>query len=217
MELDEMKLAWQQVNRRLEQQQALNLQMFKDNRLDKADKALRPLRRGQIIQIVAGAALMLLFAPYWVAHRSTLHLMAYGLLMHAYGLMLILTAARNLYLQSRLDYVAPVVEIQRRIAALRTWRLREALLYGVTGCFIWIPLLLIGFQAAGADVWVTAPSVVWGNVAAGVACLAVLYGIVHWSRLPGHERFKAALDNSGIGRSVRRTQAMIDEIARFEC
>src|ERR1700749_270309 len=100
MELDDMKLAWGLINQRLERQQAINLQIFKDGRMDKATKALRPLWWGQVIQIVAGALLMLAFAPYWVAQRHVLHLMVYGLTMHAYGLLFILTAARNLYLQS---------------------------------------------------------------------------------------------------------------------
>jgi hypothetical protein len=216
MELDEMKQAWQSLDHRLEQQHALSLQMFRERKFDTARKALHPLWRGQVIQIAVGLVLMLQFAPYWVAHRHNLHLMAYGLMMHAYGLMCVLTAARNLHLQSRLDYAAPVIEIQRRLAALRTWRLREALLYGVTGCFIWIPLVLIGFDHVGADIWVTARLVVWADVASGVACLVLMYGIVRWSRLPGHERFRATLDNTIIGRSVRNTQAMLDEIARFE-
>jgi hypothetical protein len=216
MELDDMKQAWGLINRRLELQQALNLQMFRDGRIDRAHKALRPLRWGQVLQIVIGSLLMLVFAPYWVSHRHTPHLLVYGLCMHAYGLLFILTAARNLYLQSRLDYVAPVLEIQRRIAALREWRLHEAVLHGVVGCFIWVPLMLLGFQALGADVWVHAPAVVWWNLTAAAACVLLFYGIVRFSRAPGRERLKAALDNSAIGRSVRNTQALVEEIARFE-
>lgn len=216
MELDEIKQAWQSLNHRLEQQHALSLQLFKDGKSDKARKALRPLWWGQLIQIAVGMLLMLQFAPYWVAHRHNLHLMVYGLMMHAYGLTYVLTATRNLYLQSRLDYAAPVIEIQRHLAALRTWRLREALLHGITGCFIWIPLVLIGFNYLGADVWVTTPSVVWADVASSVTCVVLIYGLVRWSRLPGHEGFRATLDNTFIGRSVRNTQAMLDEIARFE-
>jgi hypothetical protein len=216
MELDDMKQAWGLINRRLELQQALNLQMFREGRIDRAHKALRPLRWGQVLQIIIGSLLMLAFARYWVSHRHTPHLMVYGLCMHAYGLLFILTAARNLYLQSRLDYVTPVLEIQRRIAALREWRLHEAVLHGVVGCFIWVPLMLLGFQAMGADVWVHAPAVVWWNLAAAAACVLLFYGIVRFSRAPGHERLKAALDNSAIGRSVRNTQALVEEIARFE-
>lgn len=216
MELDDMRQIWQMLDQRLEQQRALSLQIFTDQKRDKARRKLQPLWWGQMIQIVTGIVLMLVFAPYWVAHLGNPHLMIYGLLLHAYGLMFVLTAARNLYLQSRLDYAASVLEIQHRIAALRTWRLREALLYGVTGCFIWIPLILIGFQHLGADVWVAAPWVVWAFIASGVVCLGLMYGLIYWSWMPGHERLRTALENSGIGRSVRNTQEMLDEIARFE-
>lgn len=51
MELDDMKAAWQTLDRRLEQQHALNLQLFRDSRADKARSGLRPLFRGQVAQI----------------------------------------------------------------------------------------------------------------------------------------------------------------------
>jgi hypothetical protein len=216
MELDDMKASWTLINQRLEQQQVLNLQIFKDNKLDRAKRALRPLKWGQILQIAAGGYFMLQWGPYWVAHRDATHLMICGLTMHAYGLMLVLTAARNLYLQSRLDYGVPVLEIQRRVAALRSWRLREALLYGVTGCLIWVPFLLLLFASVGVDVWRNAPGVVWWNLVASAACLVLLYGFVRFSRLPGRERLGAWLDDTVVGRSVRNTQALVEEIARFE-
>jgi hypothetical protein len=216
MELDDMKLAWGLINQRLDQQQAFNLRIFKDGRLDKATKALRPLWWGQVLQIVLGALLMLTFAPYWLAHRHTPHLMIYGLIMHGYGLLIVLTAVRNLYLQSRLDYRMPVLEIQRRIAELRTWRLHEAIIHAIVGCFIWVPMLMLAFAALGADVWVHAPSVVWWNLAASAGCVGVFYGIVRFSRAPGREWLKAALDNSAIGRSVRNSELLVEEIARFE-
>jgi hypothetical protein len=216
MELDDMKASWALINQRLEQQQVLNLQIFKDNKLDRANRALRPLKWGQMLQIAAGAYFMLQWGPYWLAHRDATHLMICGMAMHAYGLMAVLTAARNLYLQSRLDYGVPVLEIQRRVAALRSWRLREALLYGVTGCVIWVPALLLGFASVGVDVWRNAPDVVLWNLAASVGCIALLYGFVRFSRLPGRERLRAWLDDTVVGRSVRNTQALVEEIARFE-
>jgi hypothetical protein len=216
MELDDMKASWALINQRLERQQAFNLQLFKTDTVARAHRALGPLKWGQILQIAAGAYFMLQWGPYWVAHRDTIHLMICALCMHACGLMLVLTAARNLYLQSRLDYGVPVLEIQRRVAALRSWRLREALLYGVAGCLIWVPFLLLVFASVGVDVWKNAPAVVWWNLAAGVGCLVLLYGFVRFSRLPGRERLRAWLDDTVVGRSVRNTQALVDEIERFE-
>ena len=99
-----------------------------------------------------GISVLLTFYPGWIA---------IGLVAA-----LVLTAARNLYLQSRLDYGLPVLEIQRRVAELRAWRLREAVLYAATGCLIWVPFLLLLFASVGADVWKNAPQVVWWNLAA---------------------------------------------------
>jgi hypothetical protein len=43
MELDELKHAWKTLDRRLEQQNALGLQMLRDGRLERARRGLRPL------------------------------------------------------------------------------------------------------------------------------------------------------------------------------
>ncbi len=46
MELDDFKQAWQSLDRRLEQQHVLNLQLFKDGKLDETRRGLRPLKLG---------------------------------------------------------------------------------------------------------------------------------------------------------------------------
>lgn len=216
MELDELKQIWQTLNRRLEEQQVLNLQLLRDGKLEKAHRRLRPLRWGQRLQILGGALLVLWAGPFWAEHLDNGHYLVYGLSLHLYGLLLVVTAARNLYLQSRLDYSASVLEIQQRLVALRVWRLKEAVIYGVTGCFIWVPLLFMLFAEGGADVWASSPAVVWGNLAAGTGCLALFCGLIIWSRRPGWERLRALLEDSSIGQSVRETQVMLEELARFE-
>jgi hypothetical protein len=217
MELDEMKSTWQALDRRLGQQHALNLQLFRESMLDKTRRGLRPLILGQMMQIAVGVWVMILFASFWVAHRDSGHLMFCGLLAHAYGLLLVVFAARNLHLINRIDYDAPVVEIQRRLGELRAWRMSiEAPVFAVSGCFIWIPAVLVLFRMAGADVWMNAPSVVWIFIASGFVCLAAVYGVVHWSRRPGRERIRKALDNGNVGSSIRRAQAAAENIARFE-
>ena len=57
MELDDLKQAWQALDKRLEQQNTLNLHLFKQSRLDKMKSGLRPLVWGQAIQIVVGVLL----------------------------------------------------------------------------------------------------------------------------------------------------------------
>lgn len=214
MELDDFKTAWQTLDRRLEQQYALDFQIFKDGKISKVKSALRPLVIGQIVQIVSGTLLVIVLARFWVAHRNVPHLLLCGILLHAYSVVLIIFAGRELHLILNLDYTAPVLQIQRQLAQLRVWRAGVApWVFGATGCFIWIPLLLVIFQWQGVDVWVRSPSLVYIFIACGFVCLLFLLGLMKWARAPHRAK---ALDDSSAGRSVCRAEAVLDEIARFE-
>jgi hypothetical protein len=217
MELDELKLAWQTLDRRLEKQNDLSLQQFREGRLDRLRSGLRPLVVGQILQIVAGAIVSLLFGSFWFDHREVPHLLLYGLVVHAYSLLFIVSGARTLNLVRRLDYAAPVLVIQRQLAELRDWRVRvEGPLFAITGCIAWIPFTLIVLDLGGADVWLHAPSVVYSFIASGVLCLLIFFGLLRRARQPGHGRRARWLADSAIGAGIRRAQAQLDEIARFE-
>jgi hypothetical protein len=217
MELDEIKAAWQAIDRRLEQQHTLNLQLFREHKLKSARRALRPLQTGQWIQIAAGLGLTLLVAPFWVNHRMTPHLMLPALLTHAYALMLIILAARLLTLIARVDYAEPVIQLQRSLAEIRLQRTRvEQPMLAFAGCFLWVLLTLLAFNALGVDIWLLAPNFVYWLVASGLAGFIAVYGFLWWVRKSGGQRIKAAVENSFAGRSLRNAQTELAELARFE-
>jgi len=217
MELDEMKLAWQAMDRRLEQRFALDLAAYRDRRLATARRQLWPLWLGQVLQLVIGIALAWWAGSLWYEHRATLHLWLQGVLLHGYALMFIVLAARELHLIHSVDYAEPVLVIQRRLAQLRAWRIRVAPWFGIAGCVMWVPLLLVGVEAAfGADLVLHAPQVVAFLAANGAACLLGLLAFLRWTRHPRGARLAASLDQHAAGRSLRRAQAELDEILRFE-
>lgn len=216
MELDDMKNAWLALDRRLERQEALNLHTFRDGRLDRLRASLRPLLIGRIVQIGVGALLALAFAPFWVEHLATPHLVIVGSSLHAYALMLIIGGARDIYLVRRIDYAAPVLEIQRRLTGLRTWLLRSAPVFGTVGCFIWVPFVLWAFMVLfGADIYAHAPEVVYWLLVSSAVPLAAMLLVLRWVRRPGRSKWAAMLERSVIGSSVYRAQRFLDEIAAF--
>ncbi|MEO5718731.1 MAG: hypothetical protein ABIR29_09195 [Chthoniobacterales bacterium] len=215
-ELDDLKSTWQTLNRNLERQHALAFHQFRENKLSRFRSGFRPLVFGQIIQLLCGVVLALIGGSFWVDHLGVAHLMIYGISLHAYGIMMIVFAARDLFIIRHFDYAAPVLALQKQIAELRRWHLRAGLWFGITGCFIWIPIMLMIFYRLGADVWVRNPSVVGWFVASAVVCLGVLYAIVAWSRRPGREKFARSLEASSAGRSVKRAESLLEEIERFE-
>ena len=72
MELDDMKLAWQALDRRLARQQAIHLQLYRDGRLDQLRRRLRPLALGLALQIPLGVALMLWGIGFWSTHLGAM-------------------------------------------------------------------------------------------------------------------------------------------------
>lgn len=213
-ELDDLKSAWQSLNRTLEKQHAFALHLFRENKMTHLRSGFRPLVIGQTIQLISGLLLSLFAGSYWFDHRGVTHLMACGLSLHAYGILLIVFAGRELFLIKRLDYAAPVLVLQKQVTYLRNWHLRAAAWFGVAGCFIWIPLLLAIFYGLGADVWRRSPGVVGWFFVSGVICLGIFCAIVAWSRRSGEKA--SDLDASCAGRSVARAHALLEEIKRFE-
>lgn len=212
MELDEMKLAWQALDARLEHQHALSLQLFRDSRLNKLRRGLRPLVWGQAIRFSVGVLCTVMGGWFWTTHLHPLHLLICGLLVHAFGLLWIAFSTRNFALISRVDYAAPVLEIQKRLAALRAFRARvEAPVDAVLCCFVWIPVTWMALAWSGIDLW-SRGLLRWAVASSLVGLGIVLFG--RWLlRRMGRGRW---MDDNAAGRSVQRAEAVLNEVMRFE-
>ncbi len=214
MELDEMKLAWQTLDRRLEQQHALNVQMFRDTRLDKMRRGLRPLVWGQALQMVLGVLGLMVLAPIWVTHWRDPAVLISGVVMHVYCIGLIVFGAVVESRVAQIDYAAPVLTIQRQLLKLRRiYAVGGALVIGLPWWFLTAPLLVVLTRGAIMQV---APSVIWIQLAVGAVGLLATWWFNRWSHRPERAAWGRKLDDSTTGASLRRALATTDEIARFE-
>ena len=213
MELDDMKLAWQALHRQLERQQTLSTRLFLESRLDKVRHGLRPLFWGQVLQITFGVLISAMAASFWASRIAVPSLLLCGVLVHVLGLFMIVAGARNLYLIQRIDYSAPILDIQRRIAQLRAWRARvEGPVSAVLGALVWIPLILVELVRNGMNPDVVTSElghdlVLWCVASLGLVLLA--YGLIRYF---GQRRW---LENNWAGSSVQRAESMLEDIARF--
>jgi hypothetical protein len=209
MELDDMKAAWQTLNQRLDAQEALNLHMFKEGKLDRMKRGLRPLVWGQAIQIAIGALIAIWGGSFWVAHMAEPQLLIAGLLVHAAGISMIALGALMETLIARIDYSAPVLTIQRQLLHLRKVYVRGGLAVGLPWWVLWIP-----FAEVAANKHAFAPSFIYINYAVGVAGIIATLLVYRWL----HKRPQLAkrLEDGAAGRSIVNAQRLVDEIARFE-
>lgn len=214
MELDEMKLAWQALDRRLGQQYALHAQLFRDGRLDRLRRGLRPLVWGQAVQMLVGVLGLVVLVPIWVAHWRHPAVLVAGVVMHAYCLGLIIFGGVVQGQVACLDYAAPVLKIQRQLLKLRRiYAVGGALVVGLPWWFLTAPLLVV---LSGGAIMRDAPSVVWANLAIGAVGLLATWWFHRWAHRPQRAAFGRKLDASNAGGSLRRAQAALEEIARFE-
>jgi len=215
MELDDMKTAWQTLNQRLDAQEALGLHVFKEGKLDKLRRGLRPLVWGQAIQIVIGALIAVWGASFWIDHRDALHLLVAGAVVHAAGISMIALGVLMEALIGRIDYSASVLAIQRQLAQLRKVYVRGGLAVGLPWWVLWVPFLMVALKSeAGVDLFLNAPGVVWTNVVVGIVGILATLGFLRWTG--GRPRLARQVDDLAAGRSIVRAQGVLDEIAQFE-
>jgi len=217
MELDDFKQAWQTLDRRLERQNALNLRLYTDGKLQKARAGLRPLVWGQITQVVFGGLLMLMAGSFWTGHLQVPHLLVSGLIVHAYGLAITILGGITLGMISRIDYAAPVLGIQKQLAQLRRFYIRNGLFAGLSWWLLWAPFLIVlaGLDGnADGQTWLL--SFLTINTGVGVAGLLATWWFHRWSRHPSRPRLAKAMEDSLTGGSLRKAQRLLDELAQFE-
>jgi hypothetical protein len=218
MELDEMKLAWQQLDRRLAEQTSLQRLIHRGQGMDRLRRGLRPLVWGQSVQIAFGVAAMLWGISFWTTHPGVLHQMVCGIVVQLFGILVIAFAGRLLFQLQSIDYAAPVLEIQRRLARLRAWRVRvEAPLFAVLGSVVWVPAVLMliqyDFDRSGDDYWNHAPELAGHLVFSGMISLLLVL-LAYW--LLRRAGLRGWLENNFVGSAMRKAETMLEEIARFE-
>ena len=216
MELDDFKAAWKTLDARLARDTQLNLQLLRDRRLDQARSSLHPLVWGHVLQMGLGLACILLGALLWSTKPDVASVIVAGVLVHGYGVACIVLAGMTLAAIRKIDYAAPVVQIQTQLARVRRLYIIGGVVVGLPWWFLWVPILVVVAALSGIDLPAHAPGVVWGGLAIGALGLLGTWWLHRWSRSPSRPRMASAIDDAVTGRSLRRARAQLEELQRFE-
>jgi hypothetical protein len=218
MELDDLKLAWQTLDRKLDMQNLLVLQHYRHERLDRIRSGLWPMRIGQIAHFVIGIALICFAVPVWVSHWPQPLLVCSGLALHIYGVAQCIASAHILWMLGAIDPAAPVLTIQQQLARLRVGYLRSSFWLGNAWWVMWIPLLLVAAVWENPflpdDAWSSATRFVAVNTALGIVAIFAVAILMRLWRKRNPDSLRRFEDRSsrGIASALRE----LDELARFE-
>ncbi len=204
IDMQDLEKAWKDLDHRLTQQDVRLEALQRGSRLQAARARLRWATLGQVPQIVIGALVVLWAGGYWTAHWGEPHLVVYGLAIHLYGIGLLGFAIAQVVQLARIDYQAPVIEVQRGLNSLARLRIRAERTLLLAGFLAWVPMVLVALRAVGIDLWQVRPEAVAWNLAASL----VLMALVGWLSL----RFRAAFERDAMGRGLREATAELDAL-----
>jgi len=210
-----LKDAWLALDRKLERQHALEFARFRQGRFTRARLYLVPLYLGALLSLVLGVLVVVPAGSFWIAHRSEPAPLVAGLMLHLYGVLLIGFGVAELLHLARIDFAAPLLLIQRRLAELHAQRLRGALVLGLSWWLLWIPLLECLARAfAGIDVYERAPAWMLGNLAVGVLGIALSLLVLRW--FARRAAASPQRDPTAFGWWLGRARRQVEEVERFE-
>ncbi len=216
MELDDLKQAWQSLDRQLERQNALLTMQWRDERARKLRSNLRPLFWGQLLQMLFGIAMVVAGVWLWKNFSAITVVLIAGIIVHLYGAATIIASGVVLDGISRIDRSLPVLELQQRLAKLRKAYLISGAVVGLPWWLLWMvpPVVVVSLRAqqTGEAAFSTA---ILGWFAVGIAGLLATLWFHRWSHKPGREALAKRLDDSAAGGSLRRAQAELETLKRY--
>jgi hypothetical protein len=216
MELSELKATWEMLGQVLERGNRLSAEMLRRQKLDAAQKSLRPLKLNQTFQILFGVFFIFLAALLWATKPTAVSVILSGVIVQVYGIGCILTAGLVFSSLNHIDYAGSVVNAQTGLTKVRRTYGISVLVAGLSWWFLWVPVLMLLAGLAHVNLYANAPSVIWIGVMIGVVGLAGTYWIYLYSVKSDNVQLRRFAERATFGRSLMSALEQLDEIRGFE-
>lgn len=219
MELEELKQQWTALDQRIHQHLA-DVEMHQrwerqTATMQRVQSRLTPLFWGQLLQLCFGIVFTILAATYWTSHREQPHEWVSGIIVHVYGILVIVVSGICLGKLGAIDYAGPVAPIQQRVQELRQWVVWGGAMVGLPWWLLWLPFMQVVFGLLGADFLGFASSMfLWSNVAVGLLGAIATWGFHVWLHRPGREALASRMERDAAGKSVTDAEALLAEWQR---
>jgi hypothetical protein len=218
MELDDLKAAWAELDRKLATTQAAVARLHAERTADRTRSALRPLPWQLAWELFEGIVAVVLMGVYLADHIGETRFAVPGLILHALAVMSIIATVWQMVLLGRVDFAAPVVDLQRQLARLRAARCRAWFWVLVLAPLVWILLLVVGVKGLfGGDVYAACGlPFVLANVAFGVVFTLIVWGVAKaWAGKQPASAWREWFTDGLAGTSLTRAKRHLREAAEF--
>jgi len=191
-----------------QQELAARLLLTRRELLARVERSLRPLFRGQVLQILVGVALIVLGAYCWAPNTHMPSRVVNGVILHIYGILIVAQSILVCTRIQKIDYSRPLPQIRTNLDSLRSGYLRAGVLIGFIWWLMWIPAVV----ALGYDEILIAKSLVPSLIVGilGFTVSLILYWLALRPSNPSAESWKKRFS----GKSITSACLAFDEIER---
>jgi serine/threonine-protein kinase len=192
------------------QELAARLLLTRRELMDRIRTSLRPLVRGQIIQILIGVVIIAVGVQCWARNTHVPHRLLSGAILHVYGILVIAAGAAVCTRINRIDYSETVEQVRSRLDAVRNIYLQVGAVIGFPWWLMWIPVTVaIGFDA------VLHPNSLIPSLLVGVIGMVVSYWLyvrVQQADKPSAERWRKKF----AGKSIANAYLCLHEMEQAQ-
>jgi hypothetical protein len=217
MDLDDLKQAWQSIDQRLQKQEALQRALLRERKAGGLRRILGGFAWEQISVAVLCMLGVFLSASAGDGKDASIAASVSALVCTFY--FLAATAGMFWVIQriGDIDYAAPVVQIQQRLAALRATYVKVGLWVGMPWLLLWLPFAVVALDAiAGIDLGHRLEATYWlTNVGFAIVACGLLFVFYRWSQRTPDSGLARALRDGLTGRSLRRAQAEVEALKQY--
>lgn len=217
MDLDDLKQAWQSIDQRLQKQEALQRALLLERKAGGLRRILGGFAREQISVAVLCMLGFFLATSAGGGKNASLALTVSALVCGAYFMAAFAGMFWVIQRVGDVDYAAPVVQIQQRLAALRATYVKVGLWVGMPWLLLWLPFAVVALEAiAGIDLGHRLEASYWlANAGFAIVACGLLFVFYRRSQRTPDSRLARALRDGLSGRSLRRAQSELEALKRY--
>lgn len=219
LDLDALRGRWAEQGRQIDQSLALDVAAVRKALAQRTESAFRRHRGWLLAGLAMSIAALALLAAFVATHWGQWPWVLLGLSLVPLLASEAVVDAREWRAIRRLDFDAPVTTLDRQLDALQARRLRQVKAILSCSVLLWMPLVLVAFKGLfGADLLrVLHPSVLWINLAIGLAFIPLSLGVAAWiSRRFSGTRGLRRFGEDAAGDSWAKARAELEAREDFE-
>lgn len=219
MELDELKIGWKQLEKRLEAQKVITQQLITDQKLERTQSRLRRFLLLPICELVSGIVAALLVGSFLFEGPHELRFVLSGVVLHIAAVLTIVASMWQIAKIGQIDYSKPVLDIQEDLAGIRAFRIGMNQWIFALALLLWMPLCIVLFQGLFTFDIVAkfSPAWVWTNIGLGIIAVPVLYwAMKRYGSQLSHTAFGRRLVDDLAGQSLSRALRDLESVKQFQ-